>query len=211
MGLHCYAVSTHPDELVLKLAPKKNPGSAYDLPPLWRRPQKSSKSQSFYLKNLTYKVFRIFRGFDQLSSSIGRQVMTGQSHWNLSGSRSFTFFAVFLTLSACQHRHKELCMAFISWKWKQFYLHATTRWYVHVVRYRLEALRHHDPYLEVKTCGADTRSETEVNHCTAQFCQNYKRFAVQSLGYVLLGLICLDFLDLPTKQPKIKKDFFRLL
>ena len=30
MGLHCYAVSTHPDELVLEPSPKKHPGSAYD-------------------------------------------------------------------------------------------------------------------------------------------------------------------------------------
>jgi len=29
MGLHSYAVSTHPDELVFELPPKKNPGSAY--------------------------------------------------------------------------------------------------------------------------------------------------------------------------------------
>ena len=29
LGLHCYAVGTHPDELVLEPLPKKNPGSAY--------------------------------------------------------------------------------------------------------------------------------------------------------------------------------------
>jgi len=29
LGLHAYAVSTHPDELVLEPPPKKNPGSAY--------------------------------------------------------------------------------------------------------------------------------------------------------------------------------------
>jgi len=31
LGLHCYAVSTHPDELVFEPPPKKNPGSAYDV------------------------------------------------------------------------------------------------------------------------------------------------------------------------------------
>jgi len=30
-------------------------------------------------KNLNYKTFRIRRGFEQLSSSIGRQVVAGQS------------------------------------------------------------------------------------------------------------------------------------
>jgi len=29
LGLHCYAVSTHPDELVLEPPPYKNHGSAY--------------------------------------------------------------------------------------------------------------------------------------------------------------------------------------
>jgi len=29
LDLHCYAVSTHPDEVVLEPPPKKNPGSAY--------------------------------------------------------------------------------------------------------------------------------------------------------------------------------------
>jgi len=29
LGLHAYAVSTHPDELVLEPPPKKKPGSAY--------------------------------------------------------------------------------------------------------------------------------------------------------------------------------------
>jgi len=29
LGLHCYAVSTLPDELVFEPPPKKNPGSAY--------------------------------------------------------------------------------------------------------------------------------------------------------------------------------------
>jgi len=29
LRLHCYAVSTHQDELVLEPPPKKNPGSAY--------------------------------------------------------------------------------------------------------------------------------------------------------------------------------------
>jgi len=29
LGLHAYAVSTYPDELVLEPLPKKNPGSAY--------------------------------------------------------------------------------------------------------------------------------------------------------------------------------------
>jgi len=30
LGVNCYAVSTHPYELVLELPPKKNPGSAYE-------------------------------------------------------------------------------------------------------------------------------------------------------------------------------------
>jgi len=30
LGPHCYAVSTHPDELVLEPSPIKNPGSAYE-------------------------------------------------------------------------------------------------------------------------------------------------------------------------------------
>jgi len=29
LGLRCYAVSAHPDELVLEPSPKKNPGSSY--------------------------------------------------------------------------------------------------------------------------------------------------------------------------------------
>ena len=34
MGLHCYAVGTHADELVFEPPPKKNPGSAYDIDPV---------------------------------------------------------------------------------------------------------------------------------------------------------------------------------
>jgi len=31
LGLHRYAVSTHPDEIALESPPKKIPGSAYDV------------------------------------------------------------------------------------------------------------------------------------------------------------------------------------
>jgi len=36
------------------------------------------QNQNFYIfLNLNYKTFPIFRGFDQLSSSIGGKIMTG--------------------------------------------------------------------------------------------------------------------------------------
>jgi len=50
---------------------------------------------------LNYKIFRIFTGFDQLSGSIGRQVLTRQSHWHNSG------FAVSKGLNAA-HRAKNI-------------------------------------------------------------------------------------------------------
>jgi len=48
---------------------------------LWRHPQNNSNPK---LATFLIADFRI-RGFEQLSSSIGRQVMTGWSHWNYSG------------------------------------------------------------------------------------------------------------------------------
>ena len=38
-----------------------------------------------FFENLNYKTFQIHRGFEQLSSSIGRQVMTGQSERRYRG------------------------------------------------------------------------------------------------------------------------------
>jgi len=58
-----------------------------NLPQLWCHFQKPL-IQSFPVNTkLNYKPFRIFRRFDQLSSSIGRQVMTGKIHWHYSSLR----------------------------------------------------------------------------------------------------------------------------
>jgi len=52
--------------------------------------RKNRKLSNFFYLN--YKTSRLFKGFDQLSSSIGRQVMIGQSQCHLSGgSRSKGF------------------------------------------------------------------------------------------------------------------------
>ena len=51
-----------------------------NLSPLWRKPQKKQNEKlSKMFNNVIWKTSRIFRGFEQLSSSIGWEVMVVQS------------------------------------------------------------------------------------------------------------------------------------
>ena len=52
---------------------------------LWRNTQKNKIQAKKYFFDLKLKTCRIHRGFDQLPSSIGRQVMTSQSLGHYSG------------------------------------------------------------------------------------------------------------------------------
>jgi len=51
-----------------------------NLPLLRRCPAQISNLKLPIKKNQNSKIFRIFRGFDQISSSTGSHVMTGESH-----------------------------------------------------------------------------------------------------------------------------------
>jgi len=50
--------------------------------PLWRHPQENQNHNFSNKKNINYKTSPIFRGFGQLSYSIGRRVMGVQSSAN---------------------------------------------------------------------------------------------------------------------------------
>jgi len=76
---------------------------------------KKQKSKIFqFLKNLNCKTSRVFRGFEQLSSSIGWRVMAfaqiGQVYtlWDLMFYQSFSFGAIILAPETLESRSKSL-------------------------------------------------------------------------------------------------------